>query len=313
MTQATWTESLHYTKSLVRADSDSLIGGIAKAASSRFFRNDDYIGEDGYRHCAKCKGAKEMQVSFDGTDLPDAIVPIACPCLELKRQEDEALYEERQRRERSERIRDIGLRTEQLRESRFENDDCKNMSTSKALRAFVSAWDDLKGDNCGLLLQGQVGTGKSFYAAAIANELIDQGEWVYFVTAPEIVAIAGDYSEFGRDRAYELERKVKDWDLLIVDDLGAQRNTEFGSEAVYNVINARYESGKPMIVTTNLTSEELENSQSLEERRIVDRVNEMCALRLAVVGKSRRRDIKEKRFEKASKILSEAMKELEDE
>ena len=89
--------------------------------------------------------------------------------------------------------------------------------------------------------------------------------------------------------------------LLIIDDLGAERSTEFAQEQVFNIIDARYRSGKPMIITTNLTAEEIKNPQEVGYARIYDRILERC-FPIAVMGESRRRqevkdsfaDIKEK-------------------
>ena len=65
--------------------------------------------------------------------------------------------------------------------------------------------------------------------------------------------------------------------LLILDDFGMERGTEYGLEQVYNVIDSRYRSGKPLIVTTNLTLTELQNPQDTPHARIYDRLLEMCA------------------------------------
>ena len=64
--------------------------------------------------------------------------------------------------------------------------------------------------------------------------------------------------------------------LLILDDFGMERGTEYGLEQVYNVIDSRYRSGKPLIVTTNLTLEELQNPEDTPHARIYDRLMEMC-------------------------------------
>lgn len=313
------------------SNTQTFFEGLTQGLTSKYFRDDDYIGEDGFRHCAHCNGAKEMIVSFDGTDLPDAKVPRACPCLEEVDKQNRAIYDEQQRLERIERIRNTGLRTEQLRATRFETDDSAESDTSKMMRAYAESWPKMKENNIGLLIQGPVGTGKSFYAACIANAVIDQtvvrkerytlpvskteeyhtyyqDERAYFISAPEIVSIMSDYSDYGYDRKHELEKRVLHWELLIIDDLGAQRGTEFGSEAVFNVINARSEAGKPVIITTNLTNEELNNTETLYEKRIMDRVQGMCPLQFEVVGKSRRRSDKTGKVVTAAKILSEAMK-----
>lgn len=66
------------------------------------------------------------------------------------------------------------------------------------------------------------------------------------------------------------------YDLLIIDDLSSERNTEYMSEIVMNVIDSRYRSKKPIIVTTNLTSEEIKNPTDVSKQRIYSRLLEMC-------------------------------------
>ena len=66
------------------------------------------------------------------------------------------------------------------------------------------------------------------------------------------------------------------YSLLIIDDLGIERGTEFSLEQVFNVIDSRYRSKKPMIVTTNLTLEELKHPGDLTRARIYDRILERC-------------------------------------
>ena len=66
------------------------------------------------------------------------------------------------------------------------------------------------------------------------------------------------------------------YDLLIIDDLGAERNTEFATEQVYNLIDARYRAQLPLIVTTNLTVSEMNDPDTLEKKRIYDRILERC-------------------------------------
>lgn len=66
------------------------------------------------------------------------------------------------------------------------------------------------------------------------------------------------------------------YSLLIIDDLGIERNSEFALEQVFNIIDSRYRSRKPLIVTTNLTLDELKNPKDLAHARIYDRVLERC-------------------------------------
>ena len=74
------------------------------------------------------------------------------------------------------------------------------------------------------------------------------------------------------DRQSRVRRTLEQEDLLILDDLGMERDTKFGLETVYDVIDGRYLSGKPLIVTTNLTLREMQKETDLDKRRIYDRV-----------------------------------------
>ena len=64
--------------------------------------------------------------------------------------------------------------------------------------------------------------------------------------------------------------------LLIIDDLGSERNTEYSTEQVYSVIDGRYRSGRPMILSTNLTMREMKDRRDRAQERIYDRVLERC-------------------------------------
>jgi DNA replication protein DnaC len=79
--------------------------------------------------------------------------------------------------------------------------------------------------------------------------------------------------------------------LLILDDLGIERDTSYAKEQVYNVINARYQKQKPTIITTNLSFETIENTKEMEYQRIYSRIIEMC-IPVVVVGQDYRKKIK---------------------
>ena len=81
---------------------------------------------------------------------------------------------------------------------------------------------------------------------------------------------------------------LNEFDLLVIDDLGIERNTEYVNELVYNIIDARYRSGKPMIITTNLKYSDLHNTEDTSKARIYSRIIEMC-LPVLVSGEDRRK------------------------
>ena len=121
---------------------------------------------------------------------------------------------------------------------------------------------------------GDVGTGKSFFAGCIANALLDQDVPVLMTNFPTILnRLTGMFSE---DRA-DFIASFDEYDLLIIDDLGVERSTEYAMEQMFFVIDSRYRSRRPMIITTNLKLSELKNPPDLAHARIYDRILERCA------------------------------------
>ena len=92
---------------------------------------------------------------------------------------------------------------------------------------------------------------------------------------------------------YNARALVSEPDLLVLDDLGAERSTEYAIEQLYAIVDQRYRSGKPLIVTTNMTLEQLKNGPELGRRRIYERVLEMCPYRCQFTGPNRRTKMEE--------------------
>ena len=91
--------------------------------------------------------------------------------------------------------------------------------------------------------------------------------------------------------------------LLILDDFGMERGTEYGLEQVYNVVDSRYRSGKPLIVTTNLTLEELQNPEDTAHARIYDRLTEMCCP-VCITGENFRKAKAQAKMERLKMLLN---------
>ena len=95
--------------------------------------------------------------------------------------------------------------------------------------------------------------------------------------------------------------------LLIIDDLGIERNTDYATEQVYNVIDTRYRSGRPMIITTNIILDDLKNPKDLAHKRIYDRILERCTP-ILIEG----RNIREINMEENNKVIREAITKKND-
>ena len=125
---------------------------------------------------------------------------------------------------------------------RFESAAVTTPQLAKA-RGYAQNWDEFKKAGIGLLLFGNVGTGKSYAAGCIANVLIDRLESVLFVGMSDVVNHM--QGNFGTDRDHYMKSLMRP-DLLILDDLGAERNTSFGKERVFDVVDKRLLTGKPI-------------------------------------------------------------------
>ncbi len=142
------------------------------------------------------------------------------------------------------------------------------------MRAYVEHWDKAFHDNVGLLFFGDVGAGKSFAAEYIANALLERGVPVLMTDFPTILNRLGGM--FNEDRRAFID-SLDTYDLLILDNLGVERNTEYALETVYIIVDGRYRCRKPMIVTTNLKLDEMKRPCDLAHDRIYDRILERCA------------------------------------
>lgn len=241
--------------------------------------DETYMGEDGLQWCARCRNPVQVVVEFLGIQKT---VNCACACIRERAKQ----HDERKRREEYERNRRICFTETNMGGWNFANDDRKNPRMSDTMRNYADKFPEFRKMGKGLLLFGDVGTGKTYYAACIANALIDKG---YKALMTNFVELA--YQIEGRYNAkQEFIDSLNRYDLLVVDDLGVERDSASGymQEMVYNIIDSRYRAGLPFIVTTNLTADQLKNPADIRYKRIYDRILERC-FPLEVKGESRRR------------------------
>ena len=243
---------------------------IEKMFSDRAIQEEEYRNEtDHLIYCAKCNTPKQHHVAVLGKEI---IVPVPCHCQKEQREKEEAERKQREFMEQVSRLKSNGLQDKALREYTFANDKGYNPEIQKA-HDYVAHWEDMKAKSIGLLLWGDVGTGKSFFAGCIANALLEQGIPVLMTNFSRILnSLSGMYSEEKNQFIDSLNK----YSLLIIDDLGIERSTEFALEQVFNVIDSRYRSKLPLIVTTNMTLDELKHPQDIARSRIYDRVLERC-------------------------------------
>ena len=145
-----------------------------------------------------------------------------------------------------------------------------------------------------------VGTGKSYAAGCIANALIDQMISVRYISTSD--AVNRMQGNFGADRDAYLKQLMRP-DLLILDDLGAERNTSYGKERVFAVVNCRMLSRKPMIITTNIALSAMQKATDLDDRRIYGRILKVC-VPILFNGENFRKGTASENLKKAARILN---------
>lgn len=245
---------------------------IERAMRNQVVDPEDYIGDDGLLVCGKCNTPKEKILHINEDDIK---VPVMCRCREeqVKREEEER--RRREEMERSKKLRSNSLMDGKFWESTFDSFKVteKNIQTLKWCKRYATGFDEMIAKNQGLLFTGDVGTGKTYAAACIANYLLDR---CVPVVMTSFVKILEQAQNFRGDEEERYIRRMNSAKLLIIDDLGAERSTDFALEKVYNIVDSRYRAGLPMILTTNLTLHEMLNATGIRYRRIYDRILEVC-------------------------------------
>lgn len=260
--------------------------------------SDDDYEQDGIIYCAKCKTPRQMWIEIMGEQR---LVKILCDCKSAEADKLERDDKKRKLQERISKWRAQGVSDTKWHSYTFANDDKKDMKASSKCKRYADNFDEMLKSDTGLLMSGGVGAGKTFLAACIANQLVDEGKYIMMVNLPSLIASMN--AEYGELREYYMD-KIGRAHLLILDDFGVERGTEYSIEQVYEIINARYKTGKPMIITTNLTMQEFRDEPSMGKRRIYDRVIEKC-IPLLVQGESRRKEIAIQKRANANRILED--------
>ena len=244
----------------------------------------DYI-KDGLIYCGKCHEAKQRRLRNKSINI-DRIVSCQCKCEAAAYEAEKEACIEQTHRQWIENLRSSGIQDRRMLKYSFGQDRAPDSTISKLCRKYVENWKENYDNILGLLFWGDVGTGKTFYAGCIANALIEKG---VPVLATDFISILNELQGMW-DGKTQYIRELENYKLIIIDDFGAERQSDYAIEQVFNVINARYKSGQPLILTTNLTMQEMQNPQDLKHKRIYDRVLEMC-MPVRFTGESVRKEI----------------------
>ncbi|WP_322176668.1 ATP-binding protein [Acutalibacter caecimuris] len=253
-------------------------------------QDEDYVGPDGLLYCGKCHTRKQHRVLVGGEER---LIGQLCQCqAEQKRAEKQAI-EQQAGAQRLQRRRKELITNKLLLDCSFQG--AVETDVIKKCRNYAQALCRGRVGNRGLLLWGGVGSGKTFAAACVANFAIDNGVVAKITSLPRV-------NGSNMDERRKFLDAMPGWGLLVLDDLSTERDTATANETTFQVINTRYESKKPMIITTNLSIEQLHHPENQHQARIYDRVLEVCTP-LFCGETSMRKTAARNNLEKMRKIL----------
>lgn len=165
-----------------------------------------------------------------------------------------------------------------------------NPGLLKMCNAYVDGWEKVKSEGWGLYLWGNVGAGKTHTATAIANELIERHfVTVMFVSVADVAArVKKTFDSTQKDQDESLFEDMKKAELLVLDDLGMEKPTDWLKEQLFLVINERYEKQMPIVVTSNQSLEDLAKAHFPQ---VASRLVEMCKA-VKFTGEDRRKKLR---------------------
>ncbi|MBI5309997.1 MAG: ATP-binding protein [Actinobacteria bacterium] len=138
----------------------------------------------------------------------------------------------------------------------------------------------------GLWFEGDTGTGKTTLAMLVSKSALQAGHSVAIYSMPRLLATIRNTFDADSDSSYaELFKQLTAVDLLHLDDVGAEQQTEWVLEQLYSIVNERYEDGRAVMITTNLGIADLKKQIG---ERTVSRLMEMCGDALPLYGSDRR-------------------------
>ena len=199
-------------------------------------------------------------------------------------------YEEAEKRAREEAMRIDSLRTLAFPDSdcnmlqcTFDNDDGARPDVTVGMKNYCENFPYLRRLGKGILLYGTVGTGKSFFAACIVNDLVSKGYRCMMTTFPRLTNQISALWDGKQEFIDDLTR----YDLIAIDDLGVERDTEYMNEHITMIVDALYRAKVPLVITSNYTPKQMKGEGEIRRQRIYDRLIEQCHP-VEMSGESRR-------------------------
>lgn len=239
------------------------------------------LTDKGLIYCGKCNQLKHYRIfaKFLSKELEPFVL---CKCGEkLDQREHDRIIEENRQRRIAENLANADAL---LLKSTFATDKRPNSEFSRFALDYCRCWrDKYQPNGTGLFIYGDVGVGKTFLASCIANAVAKT--YGCSIKALSVTKAINDLFSTENKSAYIDD--LAGVDLLVLDDFGAERRTDYALEQVFSIVDRRYNTQKPLIITSNLDYKLLEQPRDLRLKRIFSRVRGMC-IPLEITGQSMR-------------------------
>lgn len=253
--------------------------------------NSDIKKLDRCKYCGKEYIIKEFKV-FEGKPeekITRLEVP-ACNCIELQEQRRKSAAEEKEKKERLDKLFENSLITPYFKKKTFENLQKKaveygNEKELKQLKKYAIDFNSQLDKIPGIFLIGKPGTGKTSMLAAVCNELIPRGFNCLFITFSALIEKFTKYSFEHNGDIYQLLMWLVKFDFVVIDDIGRENYTDRRKEIAYRIIDTLLNYEVPAGFTAN--PEMLERLRKIEDwGAVLDRLKDICGLAINFKGES---------------------------
>ena len=267
----------------------AVLENIVKTAAADGRRT---VLKDGILFCGKCYTPMMKRKVIFGRER---ILPIVCRCRAEEIAKENAEEEKRKAAELKKDLRRMAMNGRDMKEWTFAK--AEETKVIRQARRYADNFAEMKKRGKGLLLYGDCGVGKTYAAACIVNALVDDGVPCLMTSFSRVLNTLWSVED---KQAYI--DSLNQVDLLVIDDLGAERQSEYVAEQVFSIIDARSRAKLPMIVTTNLTLREMTTPST--NKRIYERILGRCHP-VEVAGENRRRKELKDDFGEMNEMLGE--------
>ena len=249
--------------------------------NSIFTPQDGQYQKGDHWYCPDCN--EPVTWFSDKPELAGWLLPKNCKC-KRERLAEKGKQDEKDRKAKIEerRKRAFGCHDGKPNiemEFTFANDDGRSPEATAKLKAYCINFEAKREAGEGIIIQSaQNGSGKTFFACAVANELIDLGYSVSVTSFSALNEKLYNPKSYKSNDSLDFLHQLESHDLIVIDDLGAENSNKFMLSQEYTIVDYLTKRKVPLIITTNYTKQELAKEENIDKRRVFDRIFGNCGI-----------------------------------